>query len=102
MEDPESYLELYTVLLHLRRIDPVLISGDFDIVDIVDNMLVYRRSGNNISYFIVMNFSDESRSVKIPHGDVLFLTNSGDIERYSDDGELVLKGLSAVLVKMFA
>lgn len=101
-DDPESYLSLYSMLLHLRRIDRVLIDGHFEVIDIVDEMLVYERSGDDRIYFVVMNFSEESRSVKIPYGDVLFLTNRGDIEEYTDEGELRLKGLSAVLIKMIA
>ena len=100
IDDPESYLSLYTMLLHLRRIDRVLIDGYFEVIDIVDDMLVYERSGDDRVYFVVMNFSNESRTAKIPTGDVLFLTNSGDIENYTDEGELTLRGLSAVLIKM--
>lgn len=100
LTDPESYLSLYSMLLHLRRVDRVLIDGQFDIIDIVDDMLVYRRSGDDKNYFVVMNFSSDSRSAKIPYGDVLFLTNKDDIERYTDEGELTLKGLSAALIKM--
>lgn len=98
--DPESFLSLYSMLLYLRRIDKVLVSGSFEVIDIVDDMLVYKRAGDDRTYFVVMNFSHDSRSVKIPYGDVLFLTNSGDIERYTDDGGLTLKGLSAALIKM--
>jgi glycosidase len=102
MDDPESYLSLYSMLLHLRRIDRVLIDGSFEVIDIVDDMLVYERAGDDRVYFVVMNFSEQPRSVQVPYGDVLFLTNRDDIELYTDDGELRLKGLSAVLIKMVA
>ncbi len=100
MDDDESFLSLYQMLLHLRHIDPVLVSGSFDLIDVVNDMLVYQRSGDDRTYLVVLNFANESRSVQVPKGDVLFLTNRGDVEEYDEHGELTLKAHSAVLIKL--
>lgn len=100
VDDDESYLSLYQMLLHLRRIDPVLVSGSFDLVDVVNDMLVYQRSGDDRSYLVVLNFSHQSRTANVPVGDLLFMTNSGDVVDYTDAGELTLKEHSAVLIKL--
>ncbi len=100
IDDDESFLSLYMTLLHLRTIDKTLISGGFEVVDIVDDMLVYKRSGDDNNYLVIMNFSEEARSAKVPLGDVLFMTNKDDILEYDEQGEITLRGLSAVLVKM--
>jgi alpha-glucosidase len=86
MDDDESFLSLYQMLLHLRHIDPVLVSGSFDLIDVVNDMLVYQRSGDDRTYLVVLNFANESRSVQVPKGDVLFLTNRGDVEEYDEHG----------------
>lgn len=100
IDDDESFLSLYSMLLHLRHIDPVLISGSFDLVDVENDMLVYQRSGDDRSYLVVLNFAYESRTAKVPVGDVLFMTNKGDVEQYADNGELTLKEHSAILIKL--
>lgn len=100
IDDDESFLSLYSMLLHLRHIDPVLISGSFELIDVVNDMLVYQRSGDDRSYLVVLNFADRSRTATVPLGDVLFLTNKGDVIDYSDDGALTLKEHSAVLIKL--
>lgn len=100
IEDQESFLSLYSILLHLRHIDPVLVHGSFEVVDIVDDMLVYKRSGNDSTYLAVFNFSDHSSSATIPVGDILFMTNRDDVEKYTDDGHLTLRHHSGVLIKL--
>lgn len=100
IQDQESFLSLYSILLHLRHIDPVLVHGSFEVVDIVDDMLVYKRSGNDSTYLAVFNFSDHSSSATIPVGDILFMTNRDDVEKYTDDGHLTLRHHSGVLIKL--
>lgn len=88
------------MLLHLRRIDPVLVRGSFDMVDVSNDMLVYQRSGDDSSYLVVLNFASQPRSAVVPKGDLLVLTNIGDVLEYNSNGKLTLKEHSAVLIKL--
>lgn len=100
IDDDDSFFTLYTTLLHLRRVDKVLVDGSFELIDIVNNMLVYQRSGDDRLYLIVLNFSDETSEATVPYGDILFLTNKNDVEEYNEDGYIRMKPHSGVVIKL--
>ena len=100
IHDDDSFLTLYATLLYLRRVDTVLIDGSFDLVDIVNNMLVYQRSGDDRTYLIVLNFSDAESDALVPYGDILFMTNKQDVIEYREDGYIRMRPHSGVLVKL--
>lgn len=98
--DDDSFLTLYTTLLHLRRVDKVLVYGNFELIDIVNDMLVYQRSGDDRCYLVVLNFSNSTSDAKVPYGDILFMTNKHDVEEYNEDGYIRMKPYSGVVIKL--
>ena len=78
--DPTSILHLYRRLIELRRRVPALSSGDFELLEMPDGLLGYRRIDGTDDWVVVVNFSD--RSVVI--GDA----SDGGAEQGGDRGVL--------------
>lgn len=75
LEDPDSTLNLYRRLLQLRREHSALRIGSFlTHPSSTEEVFAYRRESDSETMTVVLNFSDEERSVEVGRGDIVFST----------------------------
>jgi glycosidase len=99
LSDPDSILNMYRRLLALRRESEALRIGSYLTNPAsTDDVLAYRRESDNETMTVVLNFSHEPRTLRLPSGGVAFSTL--DPER-SDRirGEIELSPVEAVVVR---
>jgi len=65
--DEGSILNLYCLLLSVRRQHLSLIQGTFELVDTRHNVLAYARSVQNERILVYLNFNDAERSIEGQH-----------------------------------
>lgn len=66
-QEPESVLNFYRKLVHLRLTDPVLLNGQYQLIDTHDHQLyVYTRETGKTGYLIITNLSDNPAAFTIP------------------------------------
>ncbi len=72
--NPSSILHLYRRLLALRHEEPALRLGAFERLHVADGVLAYRRTLGDHDWVVVINFTDQPRTVKgaVPDQAVLF------------------------------
>ncbi|WP_398464666.1 alpha-amylase family glycosyl hydrolase [Tardiphaga sp.] len=97
--DPRSILSLYVKLIALRKRMPELVFGNYDPVETQDAVLAYRRSYDNQSILIALNFTGEPASLHIGAGEVLISTEL-DREGENVPGPLELRGNEGVIVRL--
>ncbi len=73
-DDPASMLSLYRDLLHLRRTEPALSVGSFQLVEADDHLLTYERHHGGSRLLIALNLSNEQCSLPPRPGDLLLST----------------------------
>ena len=98
--EPDSYLALYRRMLKLRTQLDVLRHGDYEVFgDQEDDTFVYARRLEGEHVFIAMNFSDQQRTAKLPHGGkVLCCTHPVDYPEVGVTGEVFLRPYEAALI----
>jgi len=64
--DPRSILTLYRRLLALRRESPALSIGDFAVLSVDDETLVYARRHDGERLLVALNFGERQRRVELP------------------------------------
>jgi alpha-glucosidase len=65
-DDPESMLNFYRRMLAMRRENPALIGGDFEIVnENAENYLAFLRTSAEQRLLVVMNMSEEPQQVAV-------------------------------------
>ena len=72
--DPGSMLNLYRDLLRLRRSEPALGFGDFDLVDLGPTILAYRRSHGDSRLLVALNLAAGLQPADLPSGQLLLST----------------------------
>jgi glycosidase len=82
--NPASMLNLYRALLQIRRAEPALSVGDFELVDLGADVLAYLRAHGESQLFIAVNLSSKERAAELPAGKLLLST----IDRGTFDGSL--------------
>ena len=66
-ENPDSILNYYRRLIHLRRDDDTLKSGDFKLITMEKtNILVFTRNSTDSQRLIVINLSDAPQTISLP------------------------------------
>jgi oligo-1,6-glucosidase/alpha-glucosidase len=71
--DPASMLSLYRRLLSLRRAEPALAVGAFDLLEAPEGVLAYSRKEGERTLRILLNLTDQPRTIEWS-GDVLLST----------------------------
>ena len=61
--DPSSLRSWYKTLIALRKENPTLLWGEFELLQATDTLCAYRRIGENGTLTIVLNCSDELQTV---------------------------------------
>lgn len=68
--DPTSMLNLYRQLLKVRRNSPALVQGTYRSLDVEhEDCFVYLREHSEGSRLVALNFSDQPRTLSVPHFD---------------------------------
>jgi glycosidase len=101
MEDPRSILTLYRRLLALRRDCPALSIGDFVVVNVEDEILVYERRHESERLVVALNLGAQPHLLQLPdwaRGSRLLLSTHEDAA-LADDGALLLRSHEAVVLE---
>lgn len=61
LNDSESIFYTYQKLVQLRKENPIMVWGDFELVDTVDNVFSYYREYKGERWLVVTNFSNEEQ-----------------------------------------
>lgn len=100
VEQPESVLNFYRQLIHLRLKDPILLNGQYQLIETHDHQsFVYQREENHVGYLVITNLSDQPATVTISdryQNRQLVLTNTTEKQQSST---MALKPWSAYLYK---
>lgn len=82
LNDPDSILSFYKRIINLKRNNPILIDGKFQLMDKEDNQLFsFCRSLNNDRIEVYCNFSDSNTKKISPKGRLL-ISNMNDETEY--------------------
>jgi len=98
-EDPQSILTLYRRLLALRRNCPALSIGDFALVHVHDELLVYARRHQSERLLVALNFGKRLHRLQLPdwaRGSRLLLSTHEDAA-LAEAGTLLLRSHEAVV-----
>lgn len=99
--EPDSFLSLYRRLLHLRAEIDTLRNGKFQLAE-NDNdheLFSYLVTGDGGNFRVIMNFGSDDRTVQLsPGSHVLCCSHPVDYPEISSEGQLVVRGLEAVLI----
>ncbi|MCI2018830.1 MAG: alpha-glucosidase [Lentilactobacillus buchneri] len=100
VEQPDSVLNFYRQLIHLRLKDPILLNGQYQLIETHDHQsFVYQREENHVGYLVITNLSDQPATVTISdryQNRQLVLTNTTEKQQSST---MALKPWSAYLYK---
>jgi alpha-glucosidase len=103
-DDEGSTLSFYRRLIRLRRDNRALSLGDFELIDVPDEVLAYVREGDGRRFLVALNFAgapivfDAAGSTRANAGRVMLSTDSargaerltlGAVELHADEGLLV-------------
>jgi glycosidase len=100
-EDPRSILALYRRLLALRRDCPALSIGDFVLLHVEDEILVYERRHEVERLIVALNLGQRQHRFSLPdwaRGSRLLLSTVEDAALV-EDGALLLGSNEAVVLK---
>lgn len=61
LEDPNSVFYTYQKLIKLRHDNPVVVNGDFKLVDTQDEVIAYWRTLDNEKWLVVTNLTDKKQ-----------------------------------------
>ena len=99
-DDEQSLLALYRRLIHLRRDEPVLISGRYERVDTSQPLVAYVREHAEQRLLVALNLGSDAQTFALPHqhveGEVL-LSTFLDREEHVE-AELELRGDEGVIL----
>ncbi|MFT8384436.1 MAG: alpha-glucosidase [Lentilactobacillus hilgardii] len=100
VEQPDSVLNFYRQLIHLRLKDPILLNGQYQLIETHDHQsFVYQREENHVGYLVITNLSDQPATVTISdryQNRQLVLTNTTEKQQSST---MALKPWAAYLYK---
>lgn len=101
LADPDSIFYTYQKLIRLRKEQPIMIWGEFELVDTVDEVISYYREYEGDRWLIVTNFSNETRPFSVDDGiaEVIIQNDEDEITGLQD---LQLKPWQAFVVKVKA
>jgi glycosidase len=100
-EDPQSILTLYRRLLALRRDCPALLIGDFVLVNVEDELLVYERRHESERLMVALNLGERLHRLQLPdwaRGGRLLLSTHEDAA-LAEHGALLLRSYEAVVLE---
>ena len=99
-EDPQSILALYRRLLALRRDRPALSIGDFALVNVEDEILVYERRCGAERLIVALNLGERQHRLQLPDWarESRLLLSTVEEAALVEDGALLLGSNEAVVL----
>ena len=100
--DPRSMLSLYRALIELRRRNETLISGAIRLLPAGDHVLAYERTLDSETLIVLLNLSDERRSLRLesPAFQILLSSHLDRVGR-ADSVEVPLRANEGLFLRSF-
>jgi alpha-glucosidase len=98
-QDESSLLLLYRKLITLRRIHPMLVSGEISSVVADKNLLRYERAGEDERLLVLLNLGNDSDQAKTEAGKVIAAIRS-DREGEQVDALVELGNSEGLIIKL--
>ena len=101
--DPASILALYRDLIALRRGEPALEVGRFEMVDSDGDVLAYVRRDGHGAFLVALNFGASPQMLRLPaHASAGTIARSTYLDRAGEqvDGRLSLRADEGLLVRL--
>ena len=102
LADPDSIFYTYQKLIALRKENPIMIWGDFELVDTQEEVFAYLRKYQGETWLVVTNFSNEAHDFKYDNAkakEIVIENMPVQLSKYLD---LTLKPWQAFVVKLEA
>lgn len=104
--DPDSILNFYRSMIRIRKANPCLVYGEFEVIDILNSRIfAYKRKDEDNLFVVIINFTDEVIPFKLAEEQ---LEDPGEVLRrnYDDkmdlkNGMINLKPWEAILFKVY-
>ncbi|HEY0827346.1 MAG TPA: alpha-glucosidase [Bacilli bacterium] len=81
LQDKDSIFNYYKKLIELRKLNPIMIYGDYDIIEEDhDQIYAYTRTLSKEKWLVLLNFSDKEAQFDLPEA----------LKPYSDGNELII------------
>lgn len=102
LADPDSIFYTYQKLIALRKANPIMIWGDFELVDTQVEVFAYLRKYQGETWLVVTNFSNEAHDFKYDNAKAKEIVIENMPVQLSECLDLTLKPWQAFVVKLEA
>lgn len=102
LADPNSIFYTYQKLIALRKANPIMIWGDFELVDTQEEVFAYLRKYQGETWLVVTNFSNEAHDFKYDNAKAKEIVIENMPVQLSECLDLTLKPWQAFVVKLEA
>ncbi|GAB6383864.1 glycoside hydrolase family 13 protein [Enterococcus cecorum] len=102
LADPDSIFYTYQKLIALRKENPIMIWGDFELVDTQEEVFAYLRKYQGETWLVVTNFSNEAHDFKYDNAKAKEVIIENMPVQLSECLDLTLKPWQAFVVKLEA
>ncbi|MEQ3456854.1 glycoside hydrolase family 13 protein [Enterococcus cecorum] len=102
LADPDSIFYTYQKLIALRKGNPIMIWGDFELVDTQEEVFAYLRKYQGETWLVVTNFSNEAHDFKYDNAKAKEVVIENMPVQLSECLDLTLKPWQAFVVKLEA
>ncbi|CAI3259305.1 glycoside hydrolase family 13 protein [Enterococcus cecorum] len=102
LADPDSIFYTYQKLIALRKANPIMIWGDFELVDTQEEVFAYLRKYQGETWLVVTNFSNEAHDFKYDNAKAKEIIIENMPVQLSECLDLTLKPWQAFVVKLEA
>ncbi|WP_320164012.1 alpha-glucosidase [uncultured Trichococcus sp.] len=99
LNDSDSIFYTYQELVQLRKENPIMVWGDFELVDTVDNVFSYYREYKGERWLVVTNFSNEEQPFS-SEDEIEKVIIQNDNEEITNLKEISLRPWQAFVVKV--
>lgn len=99
LSDSSSIFYTYQKLIQLRKENPIIVWGDFELVDTVDNVFSYYREYKGERWLVVANFSNEEQTFSSEE-EIVKVIIQNDKENITCLKEMSLRPWQAFVVKV--
>ena len=100
LADPDSIFYTYQKLIALRKANPIMIWGDFELVDTQEEVFAYLRKYQGETWLVVTNFSNEAHDFKYDNAKAKEVVIENMPVQLSECLDLTLKPWQAFVVKL--
>ncbi len=102
LADPDSIFYTYQKLIALRKANPIMIWGDFELVDTQEEVFAYLRKYQGETLLVVTNFANEAHDFQYDNDKAKEVIIENMPVQLSECLDLTLKPWQAFVVKLEA